>query len=176
MSRTLKLARKSLTNHAIMLVALLLFAAMPMVLNSVFLFTSAYKSYEYSIFIFIWLQLLWILAISTELNVLSIKKYALIVGCIALILVIFSFALIYWVWPVHLRADQSELVRVFLVLGLCALFTLAALIADRISSTIFGRIGAFIGVLNWPYFLFLFSARLRKAIDREMVLENRTPD
>lgn len=133
-----------------------------MLLNSAFLFTSAAVSLSQSIIIYCWLLLLWIIVVATQLNLFGTKQNAHLIVWVAVAIAVAQFLYIFWIRPLYFTDIAQKFEIVALVLVLCVLYSSAAMIADRISDSLLARLGVFIGVLNWPIFLFMFADRLRK--------------
>lgn len=162
-----------LTNQLVLLCVLLIVSAMPIILNSVFLLTSAVRSFEYSIFVFLWLEVIWLLLVAAQLDLFKLKKYTRLVSVTAVAIAILNFLLNFWIVPTHFSGSETEFAQVGVVVGLSILFTLVATLADRISESLLGRVAIFFGLLNWPIFLFVFSDRLKGAIERAAESEER---
>jgi hypothetical protein len=152
-----------LTNHWYMIVALVVSASVPLLLNAAFEFvplrygTNLIGISLYSV------HGIWLILVAAAMRVLGpFNRLELALVLVAVFVALTAF--VYFPRSIETESmRRHDLAQAASLLIVTASLVLGALIADKISRTRAGIILNFLLVLNWPFFLFLLSSRLRKA-------------
>ncbi len=155
-----------LVNHVLMLSILLLSGAAVYAFCFVVMSWPSDRCLGAAANLMAWLNALWLVAVAIELDVFGLKARAQVVWAIAF--TGFSGSFVFWGFfaPLMKPEAANEIARGAVAVFASFYFTLAAVTADKVSSSLGGRLAAFWVLLNWPVFLFSLSHAILRAAER----------
>lgn len=155
-----------LVNHVLMLSILLLSGAAVYSFYFLVLLLPFDRSLAAAVYLMSWLHAFWLIAVAIELNVFGMKARVRVIWALAF--ACFSGSLVFWglVAPQMKPEEVNEVAGGVVAVVASLYFTVAAVTADKISSSLGGRLAAFWVLLNWPVFLFSLSHAILRAAER----------